>query len=349
MKKVRWGVIGAGGIADRRTIPGMKKAENAELISVMEINQEFAERLKLKWNAKRAYDNEIDLLNDPEIDAVYISSPVISHAQQAIAAADRGKHILIEKPIALTAKEAEKIVKYCDQKGIMIAAGFMMRFGSYVQEMKKAIAAGKIGKVVSGYGQFTCWYPDMEGNWRQQKKTSGGGALMDMGVHCIDLMQYVTGSKVCRVAAFNDTLTFNYEVEDSSTLILQLENGAQCIVQSNFNIPDQASKWRLEFFGDEGRLVGNNVIGQVDGGNLDALFCGKSGAYDPIQNTQEIEGEEIKVEFGDLYTREIISFGDSVLNGKPLEAPASEAVYIQKIIEAAYISNEQNKIINIDE
>ena len=347
MKKLRWGVIGAGGIADRRTIPGMMLAENAELIAVMEINMELAEKSRAKWNCKKAYDNTADLLADPDIDAVYIASPVVLHAQQAMAAADAGKHILIEKPLAMTAAEGEKVVAYCEEKGVKIAAGLMMRFGSYVQAMKQAIADGKIGKPVSGYSQFTCWYPDTPGAWRQSKEKSGGGSMIDMGVHCIDLMQYVTGSKVKQVAAFHDTLSFEYEVEDSSMVLLRLENGCQCVVQSNFNIPDEASKWRLEFFGDQGRLIGENVLGQIDGGTLDALFCGNVGGYNAQQDTKDIKGTSIDVEFGNMYTREIVSFGNSILNNLPLEVPASEAVQVQKVMEAAYRSNDEKIIIDL--
>ncbi len=347
MKKLRWGVIGAGGIADRRTIPGMMLAENAELVAVMEINMELAEKCRAKWNCKRAYDSEAALLADPEIDAVYIATPVFLHARQAMAAADAGKHILIEKPLAATSEEGEKVIAYCEAKGVKIAAGLMMRFGSYVQYMKKAVAEGKIGKPVSGYSQFTGWFPDMPGNWRQNKKNGGGGAMMDMGVHCIDLMQYITGSKVKQVAAFHDTLSFNYEVEDSSMVMLRLENGCQCVVQSNFNIPDDASMWRVEIFGDQGRLVGENIIGQIDGGTLDALFCGKDIGYDAMQDTKDVKGEDVSVEFGNMYTREIESFGNSILNNLPLEVPASDAVQLQKIMEAAYRSNDEKRVIDL--
>lgn len=347
MQKVRWGVIGAGGIADRRTIPGMMKCENAELVAVMEINMELAEKCRKKWNCKKAYDNEAALLADPEVDAVYIASPVVLHAKQAMAAADAGKHILIEKPLAMTAEEGQRVVDYCAEKGVLIAAGLMMRFGSYVQEMKKAIAEGKIGRPVSGYSQFTCWYPDIPGSWRQSKKKGGGGAMMDMGVHCIDLMQYVLGTKVKQVAAFQDTLSFKYEVEDSSMVMLRMENGVQCVVQSNFNIPDAASVWRLEFFGDQGRLAGKDVIGQVDGGTLDALFLGPQGGYDAQQDTVNGVGEHIDVEFGDAYAREVASFSNSILTGAPVEVPGSDAVQVQRVMEAAYRSNEQGIIVEL--
>ncbi len=346
-QKVRWGVIGAGGIADRRTIPGMMLCDNAELVAVMEINMDLAEKCRAKWGCKYAYDNEADLLANPEVDAVYIASPVFLHARQAMAAADAGKHILIEKPLAMTVEEGQQVVDHCREKGVKIAAGLMMRFGSYIQEMKKAVAAGKIGKPVSAYAQFTCWYPDMPGNWRQSKKNGGGGAMMDMGVHCIDLLQYILNSKAKDVAAFHDTLSFHYEVEDSSTVMLRMESGTQCVVQSNFNIPDDAAKWRIEIFGDQGRLVGEGVIGQVDGGTLDAMFLGEQGGYNAQQDKKDGAREQIAVEFGDAYAREISSFSNSILTGAPLEVPAEDALQVQQVMEAAYRSNDEEITINI--
>ena len=111
MKKLRWGVIGAGGIADRRTIPGMMMAENAELVAVMDLNAEQTEAIRQKYNAKRAYTSEEELLKDPEVDAVYIATPIVCHARQAKLAADYGKHILIEKPLAMTSEEGREVVE----------------------------------------------------------------------------------------------------------------------------------------------------------------------------------------------------------------------------------------------
>ncbi len=334
--KIRWGVIGAGGIADRRTIPGMMLCDNAELVAVMEINDELAEKCRAKWGCPKAYTSEADLLADPDIDAVYIATPVVFHAKQAMMAADAGKHILIEKPLAMTSDEGQQIINYCESKGVKIAAGLMMRYGSYIQAMKQAVAEGKIGRPVSGYAQFTCWYPDMPGNWRQSKKNGGGGCLMDMGVHCIDLLQYVLGSQVKEVAAFHDTLSFQYEIEDSSTVMLRMENGCQCVVQTNFNVPDDAAKWRFELFGDQGRLLGQNVIGQIDGGDVDAMFLGEQGGYNAQQDSNEAVGTTLEVELGNIYAREIERFSPSLLTGAPIEVPASDAVQVQRVMEAAY-------------
>ncbi|MDO4939624.1 MAG: Gfo/Idh/MocA family oxidoreductase, partial [Lachnospiraceae bacterium] len=106
MEKVRWGVIGCGGIARLRTIPGMLRCDNAELISVMDLNMEVAQAVKEQFGAKRAYDNAAELLKDDDIDAVYIATPVFTHAPLTRQAADAGKHILCEKPLGLNAEEA---------------------------------------------------------------------------------------------------------------------------------------------------------------------------------------------------------------------------------------------------
>jgi 1,5-anhydro-D-fructose reductase (1,5-anhydro-D-mannitol-forming) len=115
--------------------------------------------------------------------------------------------------------------------------------------------------------------------WRQQKSLSGGGALMDMGVHCIDLIQYITGSRIKKIAAFNDTKVFKYDVEDSSSVLFELENGAYGHVDSNFNIPDAASKWRLELYGTKGRILADETIGQVEGGKPDVILADNSAEF----------------------------------------------------------------------
>ena len=104
---------------------------------------------------------------------------------------------------------------------------------------------------------------------------------------------------------------------------------------------------RLEFFGDQGHLVGENIIGQIDGGTLDAMFCGEVGGYDAQQDTKDVKGEQLDVEFGNMYTREIESFGNSILNNLPLEVPASDAVQVQRVMEAAYRSNDNKCVVDL--
>ena len=340
MKKVKWGIIGAGGIADRRTMPGIQLAENADIYAVMEIDMSAAESLKEKYNAAKAYDNEIDLLGDPEVEAVYIASPVVHHKRQAMLAADAEKHILLEKPIALTVEEGQEVIDYCKEKGVLLATGFMMRYHAYHQAMKKLVDEGKLGQIVSCRAQLTCWYPDIPGNWRQAKATSGGGALMDMGVHCLDLIQYITGSKTKRAAGMASTLTFDYEVEDSGSMLIELENGALCQIESHFNIPDAAARGRFEIYGTKGSMLAEGTISQIEGGKLDVMISDDKLEYDAKQDRNDVEPMKIEVEFGNMYTKEIESFSDSILNGSPVEVPAEDAVQVQEVIQSAYRTND---------
>lgn len=346
MKKVRWGVIAAGGIADRRTIPGMMLADNAELIAVMEVNMEFAEKIRAKYNAKRAYDNVDALLADPEIDAVYIASPVNYHKAQAIAAAKAKKHILIEKPICMTVEDGEEVIKTCEAEGVKIATGLMMRYHAYHQAMKQIMDEGKLGKLTTCRAQFTCWYPDIPGAWRQIKSESGGGALVDLGVHAIDLLQYIAGSKVKTVAGMSSTNVFNYEVDDQASTLMEMENGAFAYVDVNFNIPDDAALCRMEFYGTCGSMIAEGTLSQVEGGSLKVLLCEDRG-YDAQQNRAPAEPMEVEVEFGNMYTKEIESFGRSILDGQEIQVPATDAIYVQKIMYAAYESQESRKFVDV--
>ena len=346
MKKVRWGVIAAGGIADRRTIPGMMLADNAELIAVMEINMELAEKIRAKYNAKRAYDNVDALLADPEIDAVYIASPVNYHKDQAIAAARAKKHILIEKPICMTVEDGEEVLRICKEEGVKIATGLMMRYHAYHQVMKQFVDEGKLGQLTSIRGQFTCWYPDIPGAWRQIKSESGGGALVDLGVHAIDLIQYIAGSKAKVVAGMSDTKVFNYEVDDQASTLMELENGAYAYVDVNFNIPDAAAICRLEFYGTRGSMRAEGTLSQVEGGTLTVLLSDEAG-YDAQQNRNDVEPVEVNVEFGNMYTKEIESFGRSILDGQEIQVPAEDAIQVQKVMYAAYESAEKKKFIEL--
>jgi len=344
MRKVKWGIIGAGGIADRRTIPGLLLADNAELFAVMEIYQAFSEELAKKHGAKHAYSSVEELIGNPEIDAVYIASPVTAHYEQTKKAALAGKHILLEKPLALTVAQGQELIDLCEKQNVLFASGLMMRFHAYHQKAKELVAEGLLGTIVSARAQLTCWYPDMPGSWRQSLAQAGGGALMDMGVHCIDLLQYIIDDKVASVSALVGTKTFAYEVEDSATVLMQFKNGAYATVDSNFNIPDNAAECRLELYGTKGSILASGTISQVEGGALH-LFLAQDSEYSAIQDRSNTGEVPVDVTFGNMYTKEVVSFGDSILNGTPVMVPATDALQVQKVVDGAYQSAKEGRRI----
>jgi len=348
MSKVKWGVIGCGGIADRRTIPGMMLADNAELVAVMDANMEAAERVKEKYGAKYATNDMNELLKIDEIEAVYIASPVFCHKEQVEAACKAGKHILLEKPVGLTVAEAEEIVKICEDAKIKLGVGFMMRFHAYHEKMKEIIAEGKIGKLVSARAEFTCWYPTMDNCWRQEAKLSGGGAMMDMGIHCIDLIRYITGAEFTDVAGIIDNQVFEYNgVEDAGYLIGRMDNGAVAYVGANFNLPDEIAKCALEFYGTAGCITAIGTLSQEEGGSVE-LVCGDSSAeYDAMQNRTMAEPVKLKVEFGNMYTKEIEGFGKAIKGEGEIPVTAADALKAQKVVEAVYKSSNERQHIKM--
>ncbi len=342
--KLRWGVVGCGGIARRRTIPGLCKAENAELYAVMDTNAAFAEEVKEEFGAKYAFSDLESLLALDEIDVVYIATPVFCHKEQVEAVVRTGKHILLEKPMGITSREAEEIEKMCTAANIRLSVGFMMRFHAYHEEVRRLLAEKAIGDIVAIRAQFACWYPDIEGVWRQNKALSGGGALVDLGVHCIDLVQYVTGMRAVEVAAFSDTLSFGYNVEDTSSLMMRMENGATAYIESNFNIPDDAVTGKIEIYGTGGSIVCDGTLAQEEVGTASILIS-DAGEYDASQTRGEVKAEKIQVPTGNMYTKEVERFGRAILENTEVPVPAKEAIFIQKIVEAAYRANEEKRVI----
>ena len=344
MKKLKWGVIGAGGIADRRTLPGLIKADNAALSAVMEIDRDFAARLADKYNADASYTCHKQLLQDKNVEAVYIASPVAAHFGQARDALGAGKHVLIEKPLAMTSAQGDELIKIAASKKLCFAAGFMMRFHGHHQKARELARSGALGHIVSVRAQLTCWYPEIQGAWRQSLELSGGGALMDMGVHCIDILQYIMDAKTVSVAAMIDRQFFNYEVEDGAGVLLRFSNGAMGYVDSHFNIPDAAAEGRLEIYGTLGSLLCSGTIGQEEGGRA-VLTCAEDVGYQAAQTRADETGaRELPLFPGNLYQKQIESFGRSVLDGAPVEVPAADAVQIQRVVEAAYASGKSGKL-----
>ncbi len=345
--KVKWGVIGCGGIADRRTLPGMMLCDNAELVAVMDANMDAAERCREKYNAKYAFGSVEELLAIDEIEAVYIASPVFCHKEQAIKAADAKKHILIEKPVGLTSEEAKEIAAYCEAKGVKLGVGFMMRFHTYHQKMREIVQSGKIGEIVSARAQLTCWYPEMENCWRQDMKLSGGGAMMDMGVHCVDLIRYITGLEATEAAGLSGNQIFNYSVEDAGCVIFRLSNGATAYVDANFNIPDAAAKCKIEFYGTKGSIFAQGTISQVEGGEVEVLCTDDSAGYDANQDREEIKPLELDVTFGNMYTKQIEAFGKAVRGEAEIAITADDAIKSQRVIEASYESCKTKQYIEL--
>jgi len=335
-RSVNIGVIGAGGIARRRTIPGMLKAKNCRLVAVM--NPSNPDRIAKEFNVPRAYCCEEELLDDPDVEAVYIASPVQHHARQIMLCADAGKHILCEKPLTRDLSEARKAIGVCRKRGVFLQEGYMMKFHGAHTTIKELIEQGKLGSIVYVRAQLSCWYPKIAGAWRQDPK-NGGGALIDMASHLYDLIEYLAGP-VRKITALTGNLVQDYRSEDASTTLLELHLGAQATVDCFFCIPDEASRTRLEIYGSAGAVLAEGTIGQGSGVKVVAMLGAGIGGYDAKQS-KDVARKFERIAFPKInsYTAECSYFADCVLRHRqPAINDLGNSLRMMTLIENAYAS-----------
>lgn len=344
--KIKWGVIGSGGIARRRTIPeGIVSAHNAELSVVFDINQQANAEVAKEHNVKRV--ENISTLLDANCDAVYVATPAHVHAEQVRACAEAGKHVLCEKPLGMTVAEAEEMIALCRQKDVKLGCAFMMRFVAQHRKALELIREGKLGRPVFARAQLSCWYPPIEGAWRQDPATGGGGALIDMGGHCIDLLEMFFG-RVAKVSCFINNTVHDYKSEDSATAMLFFENGALGVVDTFFCIPDNSSKNVLELYGSKGSILAKGTIGQGPAGEMTAFLEQGDEDYDAQQARTQTQGIPIDPEPVNTYQAEIEEFSQAIIDDRKPAISSELGLRSQKILTACYESARLGKVIEID-
>jgi len=344
-EKLKWGVIGSGGIAKRRTIPeGITKAQNSELSVVFDINQQANAEVAEEYSAEQAAS--INELLETDVDAIYVATPANVHAEQVRACAEDGKHVLCEKPLGMTVAEAESMIELCRQKGVKLGCAFMMRFVAQHQEALQLIKGGRLGRPVYARAQLSCWYPPIEGAWRQDPATGGGGSLIDMGGHCIDLLEMFLGM-IARVSCFINNSVHSYKSEDSATAMLFFENGALATVDTFFCIPDNSSKNVLELYGSKGSILAQGTIGQGPAGRMVAFLEQDGKDYNAQQARSAAEGLAIEPDPVNTYQAEIEEFSRAIIEDREPSISGELGLRSQKILTACYESARLGKVIDI--
>jgi predicted dehydrogenase len=212
-----------------------------------------------------------------------------------------------------------------------------MRFLAQHQAALELIQAGKLGTPTYARAQLSCWYPPLEGAWRQDPALGGGGALIDMGGHCIDLLEMFFGP-VKRVSCFVNRTAHDYASEDSAVAMLQFENGALGTVDAFFCIPDSSSKNVLELYGTRGSILAQGTIGQGTSGDMVAYLEADAGAYEAQQARAAGGGVEIAPTPVNMYRAEIEAFSQALIDGTPPPVGAEVGLRSQQILTACYES-----------
>ena len=341
----KWGVIGSGGIARRRTIPeGIVAAHNAELVSVFDVNAAANGEVAREFGAAACASEEELLAGDCEI--VYIATPASLHGGQVARAAAAGKHVLCEKPLGMTVQEAETMIAACKDAGVKLGTAFMMRFHAQHQAALKLVQEGKIGTPVLGRAQLSCWYPKIEGAWRQDPAESGGGSLMDMGGHCIDLLEMFYG-RATKVSCLTGNLVQDYASEDTATVLLEFKNGAKGMVDNLFCVPDSSSRNRLELYGSKGSILAEGTLGQGEIGEMTATLEEEDAGYAAQQARDAAGGIAIAPEPVNMYRAEVEAFAQAVIDDTDPPVSAEEGLWSQKVLAACYESAKTGQTVTL--
>jgi predicted dehydrogenase len=264
MRTLGWGLIGCGDIARKRIVPALRDLSNSNLVAVSRARADLAEAFAAEFGVPRWYAKWQDLLGDREVDAVYIATPVHLHVEQACAAAEAGKHVLCEKPMALTVSECDRMIAACRGSGVKLGVAYYRHFYPLIDRIKQLIAAGEIGQtIVVQVNAFELFNPPSGGprNWLLNRDQSGGGPMFDFGCHRIEVLDHLFG-RINYTLSMLTNVRFAREVEDTGVAIFHFATSPNAVLTvTHAAIEPQDT---LDIFGSEGSLH----VASLNGGEL---------------------------------------------------------------------------------
>lgn len=250
VKPVRWGIVGLGWVAVDFVGPAMQKSPGSEIVACLGSTPEKTKAYAEKFNVARTHADLHALMNDPGIDAVYIALPNAMHHEAVLAGAKAKKHMLCEKPFAMRADHAREMADACKKAGVILRVAHQIRMDEAVTRAREIVQSGQLGKVVEVTLERTSAMPPRK-TWRLDNSQSG--VMYDVGVHLLDLVQYVTGQKFVEVSAFTNPDRRDGHADDTFTVLGKLSGGAHAQVRATREVPQGQNNLLVE--GTEATLV----------------------------------------------------------------------------------------------
>ena len=325
MQKVRWGVLSTAAIGTEKVIPAMQQGRLCEIAAIASRDPERAQSAASRLGIPKAYGSYEELLSDPDIDAIYNPLPNHLHVPWTLQAIAAGKHVLCEKPIGLSAAEAETLLDATRQHpDLKVMEAFMYRFHPQWQRVRDIIHGGGIGEVRTVHSAFSYFNADPQ-NIRNQAEIGGGG-LMDIGCYCISVSRLIFGSeprRVCGIAEHDPS----FGTDRLASGILEFGAGTATFSCSTQLVPYQ----RLQIFGTTGYI------------EVEVPFSPQPGEAARLWHRHEGGTEEIRVEPANQYTLQGDLFAEAVLRGTPVPTPLEDAVANMRVIEAVFASSQSGR------
>ncbi|NDV59694.1 Gfo/Idh/MocA family protein [Bacteroides sp. 519] len=256
---IKWGFIGCGSVTEQKSGPAFQKVNDSEVIAVMSRNGEKAKAYAKKNNIKKWYDDAQELVDDPEINAIYIATPPSSHATYAIMAMKAGKAVYIEKPMAVDYEECLRINRISQETGMPCFVAYYRRYLPYFLKVKELVNEGAVGNVINVQIHFAqppreLDYNNKELPWRVQPDIAGGGYFYDLAPHQIDLLQEMLGY-ILEASGYKANRGGLYEAEDTLSACFQFDSGLVGSGSWCFVAHESAKEDRIEIIGDKGQIT----------------------------------------------------------------------------------------------
>lgn len=346
MKQLNVCVIGTGSISDMH-FKAYANHPEVNLYGVYDFVKERAEEKAKQYGAARVYNELDEVFNDPNLDAVSICTWNNTHAELSIAALKGGKHVLVEKPLSMNLEEAIKVQEAVQKYNRTLQVGFVRRFATNTKVLKTFIDNGKLGEIY--YAKASCIRRlGNPGGWFADKERSGGGPLLDIGVHVIDICWYLMGRPKVKSISGNtyhhlgnrgnvQNLSFykaaDYDkekntVEDLANALITFENGASLLVDVSYTLHAKQDEIAVKLFGTKG------------GAELEPELMMVSEENDTIINIQP-QIDHLTFDFSNAFQNEIHSFVSSCLTGEKPIAPVEDGVEMMKILTGIYEAAEK--------
>ena len=328
--KVNWLLVGTGDIANKRVAPALVSAQESSLVGVCDVVGERAEQTAKQFKAGEIYTDFDDALAKTSANAAYLATPVALHSAQAAAVLESGRHVLVEKPLAVSADDAAAAVRAAEGKDLRAGCAYFRRCTPRYTQAAEMLAAGEFGQVVLVRMTYFSWFnpePDDPKFWRVVKAASGGGPLSDMGSHMFDVLIGLLGMPKT-VMARCENLVHRWEVEDSSVLIMTLESGAQTIASFHWN----SKTWSHEF-----EIVGTEA--KVKWHPYDSGPVVKTVGRDISQ--LDLPGAE------NVHLPLVEDFVRAVIDGRDPIVPLAEAAKSNRLLDAVYESAETGREVQL--
>jgi len=343
MMSIGWAIISCGDYADSRGAPGINQAEGAELVALHSRDKARSEAFAEKHGAKTAYTLVADVLKDSRVDAVYITSPNHLHVEYATMAANAGKHVLVEKPLSLNLADGIEVLRVCRDRGVKVGTGLHLRHHPGHIETRRLVAEGALGTVALaqsqiGQGERGNVHPEPRAGlrdwWTHPELVRGAVAMLTIGVHAIDDLQFLLGQQVVELAAITDGQTAERPLENLAVMSLRFDGGTIGTMTCGMRLPEFQNDVAL--YGSEGKVMLTDASWPRLQGELrvSSETVNKTDAYEP--------------DFVYLVKKNIEDFQKAVEEDREPAASGAHGLKLVQLTEAMVESAKTGRTIQLD-